>query len=256
MTRIITILVATCLFLAVPAWAGAAGIEAAVGIWHQSPSGDISFKRLSAHDTLDLDKNLGLNDETGILFRARLETPMILPDVSFMATPVTFEGRGRVQRQFSFGDRVFTPEADLDGKVRLNQYDISLFYGIPGLKAASSGMLNLDLGLNLRLIDFSAEISQPQTGLSSSESHFLPVPTLYAGASVRPFDVLAFEAEGRGLTYSGNHFYSLIGRVRVDPINHLFIAGGWRYDSISIDEKGLKANIDLSGPFAEIGFSF
>lgn len=256
MTRMISIFMAASLLLAAPTWVGAAGFEAAVGIWHQTPSGDISYKGRSAQDELNLDRNLGLGSETNLLVRARLETPMVLPDISFMAAPSSFSGTGRIQRRFTFGDRDFVAEADLEGKVRLNQFDFSLFYGIPGLKAASSGIFNLDLGLNLRLIDFSAEVRQPQTGISASESYLLPIPTLYAGAGIRPFDVLAFEAEARGVTYSGNHFYSLIGRIRVDPIDHLFIAGGWRYDSLSIDEKELKADIDLSGPFAEIGFTF
>lgn len=110
--------------------------------------------------------------------------------------------------------------------------------------------------MNLRLMDVDIEVRQEQAGLSESESLFLPVPTLYAGASLRPLDFFALEAEARGVTYAGNHFYSLIGRVRFDPLDHLFLAGGYRYDSISIDEKGLKADVDISGPFAEIGISF
>ncbi len=246
----------TCIMLILPGWAGATGFEAAVGVWHQSPSGDVSYKGQTGHDRLDLESTLGLDDETGLLFRARLETPLILPNIGFMATPTTFSGKGTAKGSFTFGNQTFSADAPIDGKLRLNQYDVSLFYGIPGLKMATMGMFNVDLGLNLRLMDVDFEVRQEQTGLSESENLLLPVPTLYAGASLRPLDFFALEAEARGVTYAGNHFYSLIGRVRFDPLDHLFLAGGYRYDSVSIDEKGLKADVDISGPFAEIGISF
>ncbi|WP_084605075.1 TIGR04219 family outer membrane beta-barrel protein [Desulfonatronum thioautotrophicum] len=247
---------AACMLLAMPGWVGATGFEAAVGVWQQSPSGDVSYKAQTGDDRLDLESRMGLDDETGLIFRARLETPLFLPNIGFMATPTTFSGKGTATGSFRFGDQTFSGDAPIDGKLRLNQYDVSLFYGIPGLKMATMGMFNVDLGLNLRLMDVDVEVRQEQTGLSESESLFLPVPTLYAGATLRPLDFFALEAEARGVTYAGNHFYSLIGRVRFDPLDHLFLTGGYRYDSISIDEQGLKADVDISGPFVEIGISF
>jgi outer membrane protein len=248
--------VAACIVLTLPGWAGAAGFEAAVGVWHQSPSGDVTYKGQTAHDRLDLNSSLGLDSETGLHFRARLETPLILPNIGFMATPTTFSGRGTAKGSFTFGNQTFAADAPVSGKLRLNQYDVSLFYGIPGLDTATMGMFNVDLGLNLRLMDVDVEVRQEQAGLSESESLFLPVPTLYAGASLRPLDFFALEAEARGVTYAGNHFYSLIGRVRFDPLDHFFLAGGYRLDSVSIDEKGLKTDVDISGPFMEVGISF
>lgn len=248
--------VATCIVLMLPGWAGATGFEAAVGVWHKSPSGDVTYKGQTAHDRLDLESSLGLDSETGPHFRARLEMPLILPNIGFMATPTTFSGRGTATGSFTFGDRTFAAGVPIDGKLRLNQYDVSLFYGIPGLEMATMGLFNVDLGLNLRLMDVNLEIRQEQAGLSESKSMLLPVPTLYLGASLRPLDFFALEAEARGVTYAGNHFYSLIGRLRFNPLDHLFLAGGYRFDSVSIDEKGLKADVDIRGPFMEIGINF
>ena len=36
----------------------------------------------------------------------------------------------------------------------------------------------------------------------------------------------------------------------------LFIAGGWRYEDIAIDEKDIKAEVKFSGPFLEAGVDF
>ena len=254
--RTLRIVLVVCLVAAMPGLAAATGFEAAVGVWHQSPSGDVSYKGRTAQDELDLDTNLGLDDKSGLLFRAKLETPLFLPNVSFMAAPVTFKGRGTSESSFRFGDETFAAQVDVDGTLRLNQYDIALFYPIPGLKSATMDMFNIDLGLNLRLMDVDAEVRQELTGISESQSFLLPVPTLFAGAMFRPSEWFAFEAEARGVTYSGNHFYSLIGRLRVDPLDHFFVAGGYRFDSVSIDERDLKADVDISGPFVEIGISF
>ena len=247
---------ALCLVLAVPTWTGATGFEVAVGVWRQSPSGNVLYRGETVDDRLDLTSSLGLEDETGLVLRAWLDTPLFLPNIGFMATPVTFSGMGTATGSFTFGDQAFAPEVPVDGTLRLNQYDVSLFYGIPGVKTATMGMFNVDLGLNLRLMDVEMDVHQDQLGLSESESLFLPVPTLYAGASLRPVDFFAVEAEARGVTYVGNHFYSFIGRLRVDPVKHLFLTGGYRFDSVSIDEQGLKADVDISGPFVEIGISF
>ena len=36
----------------------------------------------------------------------------------------------------------------------------------------------------------------------------------------------------------------------------LFVAAGYRYDKVDIDEDGVEVDVDFSGIFAEAGFAF
>jgi hypothetical protein len=79
---------------------------------------------------------------------------------------------------------------------------------------------------------------------------------VYLGVQLEPFDWLAFEGEGRGIGYSGDYYYSLIGRLKLRPFGPFFIAGGYRYDDINIDYQDVLIDAGFGGPFAEVGFEF
>ncbi len=55
-----------------------------------------------------------------------------------------------------------------------------------------------------------------------NESTTVPIPQVYLALQFRPIDFLAIEAEGRGISISGNKAYSLIGRLRFHLVGLLF----------------------------------
>jgi outer membrane protein len=231
-------------------------VELAVGGWRQSPDGELAYKPLTANDTLDLESDLKYDDELRMLGRVRLLTPLFFPNIYVMATPMEFDGTGRKAESFKFGDETFTADVDFYSKLTLNYYDIALFYKLPLLKKVTAKKFSVDLGLNVRIVDFEAEIRQDATGFSESESSTLPVPMVFIATQVRPIERLTIEAEGRGISYSGNHLYSLIGRLKVKAVGPLFVAGGLRYDALKIDEKDVEVDTAFIGPFMEVGLQF
>ena len=60
----------------------------------------------------------------------------------------------------------------------------------------------------------------------------------------------------RGIAYSNSHYYDYIGRLRVNPIPLVFIAAGYRAETIKIDQSDVKADIKFGGPFVEAGLHF
>ena len=108
----------------------------------------------------------------------------------------------------------------------------------------------------MRTYDVEAQIVQESTGVDITESVTVPVPQVFLALQFRPTDFLALEAEGRGISISGNKAYSLIGRLRFNILGPLFLTGGYRYDKIDIDEEGVIIDTDFSGPFAEAGLAF
>ena len=116
----------------------------------------------------------------------------------------------------------------------------------------------MDVGLNVRIADLKASITGASGGtvVTESESLRLPIPMLYVGLQFTPIKALAFEAEGRGIAVGDNKLYSLVGRVRYNFAGPLFLAGGYRYDKLEIDEEELVAEVEFQGPFVELGLKF
>jgi outer membrane protein len=243
------------LIVGTTATAAAFGMEMAIGGWAQDPSGTLGYKALSSNDLLDVDGNLNYDKERRISGRLSIDMPLFLPNIYLMATPMDFIATGRNTNGFKFGDVTFDP-GSFHSETKLDNLDVGLFYGIPLLKSATLNTINIDVGLNVRIYDYKVKIQQDSSGLSASDSGTLPVPMVFLAVQFRPFKRLSLEAEGRGITYSGNDLYSLIGRVKVGLVGPWFVAGGYRYEKVKLDERDISADLEISGPFLETGISF
>jgi outer membrane protein len=230
-------------------------LDVGVGYWRQTPSGTLDYKPISAATgNLDLKDDLNLGRETKPFARIRAELPLILPNIYLMATPMQFKGSGVLRRNISYNNQPFAFGTTVDSKVKLDHYDVALFYPIPVLKTATGGKLNIDLGVNARKIDFEGTINQGI--VSASKTLSIYVPMIFAAVQVKPIDAFSIEAEVRGIAYSNSHYYDYIGRLRVNPIPLVFIAAGYRAETIKIDQSDVKADIKFGGPFVEAGLHF
>jgi outer membrane protein len=253
---------AGCLLVLVllPCAASAAGVELAVGVWNQTPKGDVSYKGTTAQDNLSIKNDLKYSDETRVSGRMRIETPLFFPNIYLMASPMRFKESGSKATAFNFGNVRIAANTPFTSELRLDHYDVGLFYGIPALKTATGGLLNVDLGVDGRIVDFKARVSGRDSfsGLSvtDSKSVVFALPMVHVGVQLKPFSWLAAEAEGRGITYGRNYYYDIIGRLKIKPFGPVFAAGGYRYETVKIDRDGVKAKADFGGPFGELGVEF
>ena len=255
MKKFTFVLFLICL-LCLPTSSYALGLEIAVGGWYQSPSGDLSFDKSTKDDDLDLEKDLNYGDKWQPNGRLLIDMPAFFPNIYLMATPLKWDENGSKDVQFKFGDEVFDANIPFRSELKMNHLDVALFWGLPFIKTGTSDVLNIDLGLNFRLLDFKVEIDQQDTGIKESESYFLPIPMIYAGVQIEPIKYGALEFEGRGIGWGGNYYVSLIGRLKIKPFGPFFVAGGYRYDNVGIDYSDVDVDAKFQGPFAEIGFEF
>jgi outer membrane protein len=239
--------------LLLPAASYAIGFEVAVSGWYPSPQGEISYNPIDAGDVIDLEDDLGYEDTGHISGRAKLEIP-IIPNIYLMATPLEFDDIGTKDIVFNFGETTFSAGVDLQSTLTLNMYDVGLYYDIPFLELASSGVFSVELGLNARIFD--ATVTIEQASLEESEDYVTGCPLAYIGVRVSPIDSLAFEAEARGVTYSDITVLSAIGRVKLSPFGPLFVAGGYRYELLDIEIQDVVVDAQFCGPFAEVGIQF
>jgi len=236
--------------------AHAFGIEGALGGWQQNSSGYLAYEATGTNDYLDVEDDLGFDDELRIHGRVKVDMPLFLPNIYVMASPTEFEGTGEKNVNFSFGGTNFNGNVPFYSKLTFDQYDVALYYGLPFLRTATLDRLNVEIGLNVRIVDFEAEIRQDTTGVSDDFSQTLAVPQVYVGVQLELLDWLAVEAEGRGITISDNAIYSLVGRLRFKAFGPAFLAAGYRYDKIDVDEDDVDADFTIQGPFAEVGLKF
>ena len=231
------------------------GLDVGVGYWKQTPSGTLDYKPTSAPTgNIDLKDDLNLGAENKPFFRVKAELPLILPNIYLMATPMSFKGSGPLSRNISYAGQSFSANVNVDSKVKLDHYDLALFYPIPLLKTATAGVLNVELGLNARKLDFEGTISS--LNQSASKSLSVTVPMIYGGIQVKPISSLSIEFEIRGIAYSDNHYYDYLGRLKYNPIPLVYVAGGYRAETVKIDQSDVKADIKFGGPFIEAGLSF
>ena len=230
------------------------GIEGAVGGWHQSPRGQLSYKALTIDDELDLKDDLNYDDKTRPFGRLKIDMPLFFPNIYLMYTPMKFEGVGEKEFSFNFGDDTIIANEPFESKLVADHFEVGLYYSF--FEELTADILSFEVGLNARILRLEAEIKQEASGVSESEKGTVPVPMLYLGLLIRPVKWLALEGEGRGLAYSGDAYYSLIGRVRVNFWGPLFVTGGYRYDKLKYEDDDLNIDINIGGPFAELGFAF
>jgi outer membrane protein len=254
--KIFILITLSIFLLSAPMSSHAAGVEVAVGGWYQSPRGDLSYEKLGSGDILDLEDDLNYDDQFSLSGRLKIDTPFFLPNIYVMATQMEWDETGQKTVNFNFGGNVFAGNQEFDSELHLNHLDIALFYGISPLEKATLGIFNIDIGINIKIVDFKAKIKQDATGTKESESLVIPVPTAYIGAQIRPWSKVSIEFEGRGVTFSGDTYIGLIGRLKVRPLGPVFIAGGYRYEDVDFKEEGFDVDVSFSGPFAEIGLKF
>jgi len=261
MFKQIIALLALAILLGTASSATALDVEIAIGGWQQEFSGTLGFDEfIEPKDVIDIDNDFDFDKETRVYGRVRLDLPLFFPNLSFVAAPMKFEGTGSKTISFDYGNLTDIPiGATLDSEITLNQYDVALFWGIPALKTATAGMFNIDLGLNVRIVDLDARLRATDGGTFDQQDEAsvnAPIPMLFVAVQLMPTDSVGIEAEGRGLAVGDNKIYSVIGRVRYNFAGPVFVAGGYRYDKIEIDEDDILADIEFSGPFAELGIKF
>jgi len=249
-------LVSLFFMLSIPTTSHAFGIEIAGGAWYQSPEGTVAYEKISRTDNLDIEDDLNYDDKWQALGRVKIDMPLLIPNIYLMYTPMKWDEKGQKDVNFNFGGETFNANVDFDSKLKMNHLDAALYYGIPLLETATLDILNIDLGLNVRLFDFEAEIEQDETGLKESESYLVPIPMLYTGMQIKPFDMIALEFEGRGILYKSDYYYSLIGRLKIKPFGPFFAAAGYRFDKLDIDYQDVEVDGEFRGPFVEVGLEF
>ncbi len=247
------------LFTASPSWAT---LEMGIGAWNQNIEGDISYSLFNnVTDEADLHRDLDLKKDTRGTGYLKLELP-VLPSLYLGFTPMSYKGTDVMDRPYNFGHYTFLEDRLLDTRMKLNHFDIGLYYSLTMPDLAGLKQVKLDLGLDLRTAELDVSVTgtvatgNGEKRVREAEDYTLPIPMLYAAVQITPAEKISLEFEGRGVSLGGDDLVSLLGKVKYRIHGALFIAAGYRYDYIRLDEDDLNIDSTVSGIFCETGLEF
>ncbi len=235
--------------------------EFSVGAMSHDPSGYVEYPTGSG-TRADLKDTLGLGKKTKPFARAKIELP-IIPNLYLQYIPMKFEGTGRYSTTLKFGNVTYNANVDLSTSVKLDHYDLGLYYNIPLVGTATAGVIDPELGINVRLLDFEGRITGQSGSVTRTETKSMkvPVPMGYAGLGIN-LPYVSLIGELRGIAYKGSRYYDVTGEVRIKPISipgmaSLFVGAGYRYEELKLDDvSDVTAKVKVKSLFANVGVAF
>ncbi|MDX1823642.1 MAG: TIGR04219 family outer membrane beta-barrel protein, partial [Thiohalomonadales bacterium] len=212
------------------------------GMWQEDPSG--YFRNGSLGDTTNVDVNDDLfwtEENQGYLF-VTFEHPVpLVPNFRVMNTSLDHSGSGTAS--FVLNGKTFSGNVTSSGS--FDQTDITAYWEV------LDNVVSLDLGLNVKLLDFSYSVSSTTVGQTpTSDSLSATIPMLYGLVGASPIPGLFLGVEGNWIGYDGNNLTDFTAKVSYTTDFLLGIEGGYRSQTYELDDvDGYFGKLEFKGPF-------
>ena len=213
-------------------------LDVSTGISSQDPSGQVQYPR-EAGDIVDLKDTLGLGKETKPFARVKIELPILL-NICLGYFPSEFKGRNAMPYDITYGNYTSTTTVDVRSDIKIDRYDVFLYYNIPFITSLTGGVL-----FKLKGTLTGQDKTTLQTVTESADEH-APLPMLYGSLGINiPTPVvpvikkLSLYGEGKGIKYSNSHYYQVSAELRIFPHKNVYIFGGYTVESFRLDETDI-----------------
>jgi outer membrane protein len=227
------------------AGADALGVWIGANYWDFDISGTARYKSKNSADNIDVNDDLGYDDDSVGSFYAIFEHPApLIPNIKVVSTNLDDDANGTLSREFTWGDVDFEVDEDVQSDVQLDQIDVALYWRI------LDNVANLDIGINAKYIDMDGTITGATSGSDSASVSGL-VPMLYAGVGIDlPLTGLGISADGAYIGYDGSTFYDFTARATYDSPWFLGVEAGYRVLKLDLDDfDDSYADLKFDGPY-------
>lgn len=221
------------------------GWRAGANAWQQQYEGDVQ----SGPSVVDLEDDLGYDDETGYNLYLALEHPVpLVPNIMLQRTELDADARGDVAG-FVFDGIVYTGE--VRSTLDLTHTDATLYYEL------LDNWVNLDLGITGRMFDNGVEITDVNSGITGSLDIDYVIPLLYAQARFDlPLTGLSLGVEANGITYDDDTLYDVKLNLAYEFAFGLGIEAGYRAFDLEYDDDDEFADVTIDGVYAGFVWDF
>lgn len=251
-----TLLAAAACSLAIPTTASAdfLGFFIGGGTYNAEFSG--TFNSADTRREIDLEDDLGLDDDTATFFYVAFEHPVpVLPNIKLVRTEMDQESTSTLTEEIEFNNKTYSADAEVESKIDLSHTDVTLYYEL------LDNWVNFDLGLTVRQFDGELAITgtEATSGITETaqEDVDFPVPLLYGKAQFDlPLTGLYAAVEGNWIGFGGNVFFDATGKVGYETSIGFGVEGGMRSITLEIDEDDLEADMDFTGLYLAAHYHF
>ena len=222
-----------------------AGLYAGAGFWRAGPDGNIGAT------SAEID-TLGLTSASNGFVYVAVEHPIPLwPNVRLQHTRLASQGEGTLSSRFQLVDVEFAAQEPISTDLDLTHTDAVLYYEI------LDNVVNLDLGLTLRLFSGHASVASRSRSLSETIDIDLAIPAAYGRASFGLPSGLAVGAAGHFIGYSGNSLSDLSAHVAwsYESAIDIGVELGYRRIAVKVDDDA-QTDVGLGGPYAAVTLHF
>jgi outer membrane protein len=223
------------------------GIEAGITGFSNNIDGNFKYKG----DLINTKDDLGLNNNNNVGIWVSFEHPVpLVPNLKLKHMSLQYNASKNLDNDVEFSNKTFSANDNIESDVELSQTDFIAYYEV------LDNYVNLDLGLNLKLIDTKFKIAS--TNQVAQNDISTAIPMLYTKAKVElPFSGAFLEAELSYIGYSGNTLYDAQASVGYESSLGLGANLGYRKINLKLDDvKDTSTNITVDGAFASVFYHF
>ncbi len=234
-------------FAAPPAVQASPGIALGAGLWRQDPAGRVQDRG----NPVDLNRDLGTEVRSEGFAWIEIAPPVpLLPRLRLAYSSAATDGVNTLQHSITFGGATYPSSATVSSQGSFDQYDATLFYPLV------DAWVRLDLGLNLRYIDGSVQVSDAAGTENARVSGAVPMLYLHTGIPL-PVRGVSIAADASYVTYGGNRLLDYTFKGAYETPLGLGAELGWRNQEMRLNDFQ-NVNVDASwrGPYAGVFYSF
>ena len=228
-----------------------ARFEIGAGAWGQTPSGTATYNAgAGVGGTNKFDEKQDTSPYVWMLIKHPIP---ILPNIRLEY--VSIHAPGRATGEWGGISAPANTQSTLD----LKEYDIIPYYNL----LDNTMWTTIDLGIDIKVIDADYKVSPNGVFTGYEDQETIAIPMAYLRARVEiPATGLAFEADGKYVTYNGSTVYD--ARAKVDytfdfiPVIQPALEVGYRVHKINIDDSSVEVNsdVDFKGMYAGLMLRF
>ena len=223
------------------------GFEIGAYTWQQNYDGLVQ----SGTDIVDLDQQLGYDDETNNSYYVLFEHPVpLLPNILVQRTELDIS-ESNTSTGFTFEGINFPNGVTISSASDLSHTDATLYYEI------LDNWVSLDIGLTARMFEEGVEISS--IGQTAELDIDETIPMLYVAAEFElPLTGLYISADANGIGYSGDSFIDY--RISVGYESSLGLGAELGFRSFDIDfeddDDDEVADLTIDGAYLGVFYHF
>ncbi len=247
-TWTVLILAATWILHTNSSYADFVGIN--IGAAHWSPSLSGSFNSNNGGSLIDLNDDLGINDDSHTSLVFTFEHPFpVLPNIRYQGFALDSSGSSTLDSNLNFNGETFNSGNRVRTNFNLSHDDIVLYYQL------LDNWINLDMGVDLKYFNGEVELSgNTTTRVDVDET----IPLLYLSARFDlPYSGFYIGANFNNLSLGDNSVEDSSLKLGYESNYGLGFEGGIKTFSLELDDaNNLDTNLKYDGLFLNGYYNF